>query len=83
MRTKGLVVEGLSATADRTRVDVFSDEGDHLGPIELATDILDGLGDARVSSQVMIVMRAQDVQSDILIIRDIDQSLLAKEVAIL
>jgi len=54
-----------------------------LGPIELATDILDGLGDARVSSQVMIVMRAQDVQSDILIIRDIDQSLLAKEVAIL
>jgi len=64
-------------------MDVVSDEGDHSGPIELATDILDCFGDARVSSQVMNVMGVQDVQSDVLIVRDIEQSLVAKEVAIL
>jgi len=47
------------------------------------TYILDGLGDAGVSRQMMVVVGAQDVQSNILIIRDIEQSLVAKEVAIL
>jgi len=83
MWAKGLVIEGLAAPADRTRVDVVGDEGYHSGPVELVTDILDGIGDARVSSQAMIVMGAQDVQSDVLIVRDIEQPLVAKEVAIL
>ena len=60
---------------------VVSDEGDHLGPIELMTD--NRLGDTRVSSQVTVMVGAKDVQSDILIVRDIEQSLVAKEVAIL
>ena len=63
-------------------MDVVSDEGDHLGPIELTTDVLNGLGDARVSSQPMFVVGAKDVQSDILIVGDIEQSLIAKEVTI-
>ena len=45
-------------------------------------DILDHLGDTRVSSQAMVMMRAE-VQSDILIVEDIEQSLVVKEVAIL
>jgi len=64
-------------------MDIVSHEHDHLGPVELAMDILDHLGDARVSSQAMVMMRAKDVQSDILIVGDIDQSLVAKEVTIL
>jgi len=64
-------------------VDVVGDEGDHPGPIELATDVLDHFGDARVSGQAMVMMRAEDVQSDVLIVGDIEQSLIAKEVAIL
>jgi len=50
MRAKGLVMDGLAATAHRTRVDVIGDKGDHPGPIELTTDVLNRLGDARVSS---------------------------------
>ena len=53
------------------------------GAKELTMDLFDGLGDARVSSQVMVMMRAEDVQSDVLIVRDIEQSLIAKEVTIL
>jgi len=64
-------------------MDVVSNEGNHLGPIELATDVLDCLGDARMSSQVMIVMGVKDVQLDILIVGDIEQSLVVKEVTIL
>jgi len=83
MRAKGLMVEGLAATADQTRVDVVSDEHDYLWPVELATYILDGLGDARVSHQTVVMVGAQDVQSNVLIIRDIEQSLVVKEVAVL
>jgi len=59
------------------------DKGDHSGPIELPMNILDGLGDAGVSHQTVIVVGAQDVQSDVLIVGDIEQSLVAKEVTIL
>ena len=83
MRAKGLVMAGLAATADRTQVDVVSDEGNHLGPVELMTDVLNCLGDARVSSQLMVVVGVKDVQSNILIVGDIEQSLIAKEVTIL
>jgi len=63
-------------------MDVVSDEGDHLGTIELMTDVLDHLGNAWVSSQAM-VMGLKDIQSDVLIVGDIEQSLVAKEVTIL
>jgi len=64
-------------------MDVISDEGDHLGPIELVMDVLDCLGDARVSSQMVVVMGAEYIQLDLLIVWDIEQSLVAKEVTIL
>jgi len=64
-------------------MDVVSHESDHLGPVELVMDILDHLGDARVSSQVMVMMGVKDVQSDVPIVGDIEQSLVAKEVTIL
>jgi len=63
-------------------MDVVSDEGDHLGPVELMMDVLDGLGDVQVSSQAMVIVGVKDIQSDILIVRDIEQSLVAKEVTI-
>ena len=53
-------------------MDVGSDEGDHLGPVELMTDIFDCLGDARVSSQVVVVIGARDIQLDILIVGKIE-----------
>jgi len=56
-------------------VDVFSDEGNHSGPIKLTRDVLDHLGDALVG--------AKDVQLDIWIVGDVEQSLIAKEVTIL
>jgi len=83
MRAKGFVMEELAANADQTQMDVVSDKGDHLGPIELATDVLDCLGDAWMSSQEMIIMGVKDVQSDILIVGDIEQYIVAKEVTIL
>jgi len=59
-------------------MDVVSDECDLSGPVELAMDILDHLGDARVSSQVMIMMGVKDVQYDVLIVGDVEQSLVVK-----
>ena len=64
-------------------MDVVSDEGNHLGPIELMMDILDHLGDARVSHQVMVMMGVKDIQMDLLVVRDIEQSLVVKEVTML
>jgi len=49
----------------------------------ILTNILDGLGDARVSCQTVVMVGVKDVQSDLLIVRDIEQSLVAKEVTIL
>ena len=83
MGAEGLVMEGLAATADQTRINVVGNECDHLGPVELAMDILDCLGDARVSSQVVVMMGAKDVQLGLLIVGDVEQSFVAKEVAIL
>jgi len=46
-------------------------------------NILDGLGDAGVSHQMVVVVGVKDVQSDLLIVGDIEQSLVVKEVTIL
>ena len=78
MGAKRLVMEGLAATAECTQMDIVGDKGNHSGPIELMTDILDRLGDARVSSQAMVMVGAKDIQSDILVVWNIEQSLVAK-----
>ena len=64
-------------------MNVIGDEGNYSGPIELPMNILDGLGDSGVSCQTVVMVGAQDVQSDVLTIGDVEQSLVAKEVAIL
>jgi len=64
-------------------MDVVGHESDNLWPVELVTDILDHLGHARVSSQAMVMMGVKDIQSDVLVVGDIEQSLVAKEVTIL
>jgi len=64
-------------------MNVVSDEGDHSGPIELTMNVLDCLGDTWVTRKVMVMVGMQDIQSDVLIVRDIEQSLVAKEVTIL
>jgi len=61
MRAEQLVMEGLAAATNRTGVDVISDEGDHLGPIELAANVLDHLGDAGVTSDAVIMARVKDI----------------------
>src|SRR5882672_7085143 len=83
MRAKWLVMEGLAMATDQTRMDVISDKGDHLGPIELVVNILDHLGDARVASEAVIMAGAKDVQSGGLVVRHIELSLVAEEVTIL
>ena len=83
MRAKGFLMEGLAATADQTQMHVVSDEGNHLGPVELMLDVLDRLGDTNVSSQATVMMGAKDIQSDVLIVGDIEQPLVVKEVSIL
>src|SRR5882724_6298066 len=60
--------------------DVVGDEGNHSGPVELMMNVLDHLGNAWVSSQVMVVVGVEDIQSDVLIVRDIEQSFMVKEV---
>ena len=45
-------------------------------------NVLDCLGNTRVSSQAMVVMGVKDVQLDVLIVGDIEQYLVAQEVAI-
>jgi len=42
-------------------MDIVSNKSHHLGPVELETDIIDHLGDARVSSQAMVMMGVKEV----------------------
>jgi len=65
------VMEGLAVTADQAQMDVVSDKGDHSGPRELKTDVLDCLGNDWVASKVVVVEGAKDIQSGVLMIGDI------------
>ena len=47
------------------------------------TDVLDHFGDTWVSSKMMVMVGVEDIQLDILIVGDMEQSLVSKEVAIL
>ena len=42
-------------------MDVIGHKGDHLGPIELAANVLDHLGDARVTSEVVVMAGVKDI----------------------
>ena len=83
MRAKGLVMKGLAVTADHTQTDVISHEGHHLGPIEVATDVLDHLGNARVTGEAVVMAGAKNIQSGGLVVGYIQLPLVAKEVTIL
>ena len=61
MRAKWFVVKGFVAATDHTGVDVISDECDHLGPIELVANVLDRLGDARVTSKAVVMPGVKDI----------------------
>src|SRR5882672_1086614 len=83
MRAKWLVMEGFAAATDQTGVDVIGDKGDHLGPIELAANILDRFGDSRVTSEAVIMAGVKDIQSGGLVVQHIQLTLVAKEITIL
>src|SRR5882672_12457052 len=83
MRTERLVMKGLAVATNRTGVDVIGYKGDHLGPIELAANVLDRLGDAGVTSKAVIMAGAKDIQSGGLVIGHVQLPLEGKKVAIL
>ena len=83
MRAKWLVMEGLAVATDSTGVDVIGDECDHLGLIELAVNVLDRLGDARVTSEAVVMAGVKNIQSGGLVVRNIQLPLIAKEGAVL
>jgi len=76
-------MEGLAAATNRTGVDVIGYKGNHLGPIELAANVLDGLSDARVTSEAVIMAGAKDIQSGGLVVGHVQLPLVAKKIAIL
>jgi len=63
---------GIAVTADQAQMDVVSDKGNHAGPIELMPDVLDHFGNAQVSSKAMVIVGVKDIQSDILIVKNIE-----------
>ena len=83
MGAERFVMEGLAAATNRTGVDVISYKGDHLGPIELAANVLDRLGDARVTSKAVIMAGVKDIQLGGLVVRHIQLTLVAKKIAVL
>ena len=46
-------------------MDVVSNEGDHLGPVELMTDVLDCLCNTWVSCETVIMMGVKDILVDL------------------
>src|SRR5882672_7529850 len=76
-------MKGLAAATNRTGVDVISYKGDHLGPIELVANVFDHFGDAGVTSEVVIMAGAKDIQSGGLVVGHIQLTLVAKEITIL
>src|SRR5882672_6274663 len=75
----GLVMERLAVMTDHTGVDVVGDKGDDSGPIELTVDVLDHFGNAWVASQAVAMVGEKDVQLDVLIIMDIEETIIKKE----
>src|SRR5882672_3793005 len=79
MRAKRLVMEGLSVATDQTGVDVVGDKGDHLGPIELAVNVLDHLGNAMVTRKVVVMAGMKDTKLGGLVVGHIQLPLVEKE----
>jgi len=42
-------------------MDVVSDDANHLGPVELITNVLDHLGSAWVASKAVVMVRVKDI----------------------
>ena len=72
----------LRSLARRAGLDIVGDKGDHFGPVELASNVLDGLANARVTGEAMVVRRSKDVESNIFVVRDIYATFEKEEFAI-
>ena len=81
--SKWLVMDGLVSTAGCARSNVVCDESNKAGPVELLLNVSDGLTNAWMSGQTMVVIRTKDVKSNILVVGNIYCSFVQEELAIL
>ena len=81
--SKWLVMDGLVSTAGCARLNVVRDELNEAGPVELPSNVSDGLTNTWMSCQTMVMIRAKDVKSDILVVGNIYRPLVQKVLAVL
>ena len=66
-----LVMDGLVLTAGCARSNIVCDESNEVGPVELPSNVSDGLTNTWMSHQTMVMIRAKDVKSDVLMVGNI------------
>ena len=64
-------------------MNVVHDKLNEVGPVELLLNVSDGLTNAWMSGQTMVVIRTKDVKSNILVVGNIYCSFVQEELAIL
>ena len=78
-----LVMDGLVSTASCARSNVVRNKSNKVGPIELPSNVSDGLTNTWMSSQPMVVIGTKDVKSDVLVVRNIYRPFVQEELAVL
>ena len=76
-------MDGLVSTASCARSNVVRNKLNEVGPVELPSNVSDGLTNTWMSHQMMVMIRAKDVKSDILVVGNIYRPLVQKVLAIL
>ena len=80
---KQLVMDGLVSMAGCARLNIVCDKSNEVGPVELPSNVSDGLTNTWMSGQTMVVIRMKDVELNILVVRNIDRSFVQEELTIL
>ena len=76
-------MDGLVSTASCARSNVVRNESNEVGPVELPSNVSDGLTNAWMSRKAMVVIRAKDVKSDVLVVGNVHHPFVQEELAIL
>ena len=75
-------MDGLVSMAGCARSNIVHDESNEVGPVELPSNVSDGLTNTWMSHQTMVVMGTKDVKSDVLVVGNIYRPFVQEELTV-
>ena len=76
-------MDGLVSMASCARSNVVCNKSNKVGPVELPSNVGDGLTNTWMSSQMMVMVGTKDVKSDILVVGNVYHPFVQEELAVL